>query len=248
MSRREEIEIPTEGGLLTYTVSLMRTHLCQAIDLHLTASRPTGLDWRVRSHAALSSVLHGFCAFETSVNEAGYNLFFNPNSPSYVPPPSRGHLLNKAVAGWRNLACLDKYALIFDVALGEKAPVRQEGGLRELNLLRNWIAHGFVFETTVLVTPSDIDTFTEIDREDTAGWASKFPNLKFNRLDELDHTGSRKAIVTVIDGLLQTHRVLGVPLIMNSLDGGAVTSVATYPAEASIVLDDHLARRGQPGT
>lgn len=238
-----EHEVPAEGGLLTYTVSLMRTHLCQAIDLHLVASRPSSeSDWRVRNHAAFSAVLHAFCAFETSVNEAGYHLFFRSESPSYVPPSQRSHLLKKAVAGWKNLGCLDRYALILDVALSEIVPARHESALRELNSLRNLVAHGFVFETTVLVEPNDSGTFTQIDRDDTANWAARFPYLKFNRLDELDHTDSRKAIVAAIEGLLQTHRVLRVPLIFNSLEGGHASSITLLPADAGSVFDDHLAR------
>jgi hypothetical protein len=242
MERMEEEEFPREGGLLEYTVSLMRMHLCQAIDMYFVAAAPQA-DWRVRSNSALSSVLHAYCAFETSVNEIGHLMFFHAPSKIYVPPGKRDYPLRKMIAGWDKIGCLDKFILIVELQRGRRPLPHQEAELRELNTLRNWIVHGFVFQATLLLSPNERGTFDQVDREDSVKWESKFPHLKFNRFDELDHLDARKAIVTVIDGLLETHHALGIPLFVYSLHDQCTFSAASQSTNADELFEKHLATK-----
>ena len=45
---------------------------------------------------------------------------------------------------------------------------------------------GFKYLTEI-TDPREDDIFVQIDREDTVDWRKKFPNTKFNPLDQLDH-------------------------------------------------------------
>ena len=208
--------------------------------MYLVAAEPL-TDWRVRSHSALSSVLHAFCAFESSVNELGHLMFFLPSSAIYLSTEKRGYLLSKAVAGWNRLECIEKFILLVELLHGETIRPQTEARLRELNTLRNWIAHGFAFQSTLLLAPTATGTFDQVDREDSVNWRTKFPNQKFHPLNELDHLDAHKAIVTVIEGLLVTHRASGGALVIYSLGGRPSISEAIYPSEAEVVFQQHLA-------
>jgi hypothetical protein len=91
-------------------------------------------------------------------------------------------------------------ALPEQVGLPQQPALPQEllCDLRELNKLRNWIAHGFVYKTTVLVEKNSQGTYDEVDVENEVDWAKSFPRTAFNTLDSLDNEDARKGLLIAL--------------------------------------------------
>src|SRR5262249_43661113 len=126
-----------------------------------------------------TSILHGFCALESIINDLGYEMFFHPESARYVHPEKRDVLLKRFVQSWDKNVSLDKLDLILSYSLNRSLPSQIKSKLRELNILRNWIAHGFTYTTTFLLEPNtdrDNGGCNIVDRQDSVDWKSKFPN------------------------------------------------------------------------
>jgi hypothetical protein len=196
-----------DGVLHIITKSIDSEHLGHAVDQMKKSKRvsqnaQTGFDKMLINRCALSSILHGFCALESIISHLGYEMFFHPKSERYIAPENREPLLKKYIRSWDKAACLDKLSVIlFYVANLELTP-NLDTRLRELNTLRNWIAHGFSYTTTFLLEPkgdSEPNTYTVVDMENSIDWKSKFPNTKFKPLDKVDYEDAQIALAIVLE-------------------------------------------------
>ena len=203
------MSIQIDGELHTIMQSLESDHLGQAFDLLIqlkeVSSEQAALGSSVKERRlALSCIIHSFCALESAVNRLGYELFFDPVSEIYVPEEERDFLLNKFIKTWDRGATLEKLHFIAFYAGSRHTAAQLEAKLRELNILRNWLVHGFTYKTTFLLEPSsegDAGFFTVVDFEESVDWRKKFPNCKFNSLSNLRFEDARKAIVIVLESL-----------------------------------------------
>lgn len=194
--------------LLEYPISLTYTHFSQALDLYLICDATAATmnwdrntyprDWIVRQNMSLSSVIHSFCAVEATVNTISYKIFRTTDHPRYVEPSQRTFLLNKSISNWKTVQCIDKFCLLFDCAKCPAPPQDLLTDLRELNNLRNWIVHGFVYGTTALLEKNSRGTYDEVDTDDELDWSRHFPKNKFNRLDRLCKLDARKALLIAL--------------------------------------------------
>jgi hypothetical protein len=194
------------NDLLEITPGLTAEHLSLAVEqffssreLRVNPTHPWS--WIKAKRYSLSSIIHAYSGLESATNVVGYNLFFNPDSNRYVPPEQRDIPLKRMVDAWQNrLSNVDKLNYILSVS-GSNVPPRLESELRELNSLRNWLAHGFPYKYIVLVEKQETGTLLEVDREDMHNWQSRFSNTKFHPPDRIDDTDAHTAIRIVLESL-----------------------------------------------
>jgi hypothetical protein len=192
-------------------VSLGYAHISQAIDLYLIAEGNAPIlgwdkdryppDWIVRKNMSLSCIIHSFCAVESAVNTIAYNIFRNQNHPHYLAPDDRSFLLKKCVSNWKSLQCIDKYCVLLECAKKKEIPQELLADLRELNNLRNWIVHGFVYKSTILLEKNAEGNYDEIDVENEIDWLKHFPRNRFHPLDRIDSLDARKALLIALRAL-----------------------------------------------
>jgi hypothetical protein len=103
--------------------------------------------------------------------------------------------------------------------------------LRELNNLRNWIVHGFVYKTTVLVEKNSEGQYDEVDVENEIDWLKHFPRNRFNSLDRIDERDARKALLISFRALTWLQRADHSALIIHSY---------TKPRHATVVTDTNF--------
>ncbi|MDP1716233.1 MAG: hypothetical protein Q8L41_15960 [Anaerolineales bacterium] len=199
----------SSGDLQTLTVSLESLHLGHAVDLMrkskaVSKTAKTGWEKELVQRCAISSILHGFCALESTINYFGYEMFFYKDSQRYIPTETRDYLLTKFLANWDKGKALEKLEFIFSYSKAS-LPEKLLNELRELNNLRNLIAHGFVYRTTLLLDPQDspdndenTQSYSVIDTEDNVDWKKKFPNTKFKPLAKMDFDDSQVALTIVL--------------------------------------------------
>ena len=192
--------------LLEITYNLAGEHLSLAVrqlfrsrELRMNPEHPWS--WVEAHREALSSILHAYSGFEAAVNLIGHNLFFNTRSRTYVPLERRDLPLQRMVQAWpKSVAVTEKLNYILSVSGGDLPP-KLKNELCELNNLRNWIAHGFSYSTTVLVEKQEDGTLLQVDREDEVDWGAKFPNTKFQALDLIDDHDGTTAVEVVLEGM-----------------------------------------------
>ncbi len=194
----------------------------------------------------MSSIIHSYCALESAINEIGYAAFFEEDSALYVNIQNRVYTLRKTIANWKTVSCIDKLLIIVESLSGTTIPNNQIDELRELNNLRNWLVHGFVFKSTVLLeqNPSESGTYTQVDREDSINWSQQFRLTKFNSIDELDVEDARKALIIVLRILQKIMGIENKPIILTNYIYGPCTSVF-WPNDTlsgANMIDQHLAK------
>ena len=220
--------------LHTHTLSLDSMHLGHAIDLMrrsklIAESAHTGWDKSLVHRCAVSGILHGFCALENVVNLSGYEMFFHPESARYVPPDKRDFLLKRFVKTWRRAAILDKLEFILHYGDQMEIPDNLGNRLRELNTMRNCIAHGFIYTRTFLLEStgnSDDGEFYVYDAEDSADWRRKFPSTRFKSLDSIDYEDTRIALTIVLEAL---------KLLSESMQQPVAIFTCEYPPEYRVL-------------
>lgn len=192
-----------------YTLSdtIIDLHLGHAVEqMHkanlLAKKAKTGFETNLVTRSSLSSILHSFCALESAINMAGQQIFNNPISNIYFPESKRNFTLNKFIKSWDNKSVLDKMMVILECAEREPLPKKLETQLREFNLIRNWIAHGFAYVTTLTVEETENPNILNITKtEGDIDWKSKFSNTKFNELKKLRAEDSQTALKITIEVL-----------------------------------------------
>ena len=124
----------------------------------------------------------------------------------FIPADQRIFALQKLSQQWARLSFIDKLRLLISTFDPAVIAPSDDAKIRELNLLRNWIAHGFCYQTTFLLeTDEEEDTgiYRVADQEDSVSWATKFPNSGFKSIAELDHRDARLALEIVLTLLRQ---------------------------------------------
>lgn len=223
-----------EDELVTHTISLTNTHFSQALDLYAAAkdfadSPSFPYDWIRSKYASISSIIHSYSALESVVSETGHCLFFAKESYLFTPPDRINYTLRKTISNWSNTTCLDKLSIIAEQLSGESIAQKLINELRELNNLRNWIAHGFVFQSTLLLqekgTSGEDYVYDLVDREDSVDWAKKFPNTKFSPLDEINLNDARIALVISLSAVLFIYQFRQEPFALTSYYYGPFYSI-----------------------
>lgn len=241
-----------DGELVTHTVSMSLVHLSQAIDMYLQArdeasSRNKPYRWIQSRYNSISSIIHSYSAMESIVSETGHQVFFEEDSYLYVSVEKRSFALRKVLSNWKYASCLDKLNIIIEQASNALLPPKLSAELNEFNNLRNWLVHGFVYKSTLLLEKEngEEDTFTLVDREDSVDWSSKFPNTKFSALDELNENDAKKALVISLSVIKFIYQYRKEPFLLLSYyygphyhlvtdeDKNAETTLEEYLKEAS---------------
>jgi hypothetical protein len=209
------VSIVIDDELHTITNSLEMMHLGHSVDMMRKSKKvfetaKTGWDKELVNRCVVSSILHGFCALESVINLFGNEMFFHQDSKRYIPPEKRGFLLKKFIETWNKAPSIEKLRVILAHSGNSELsalPAKLDNELRELNNLRNWIAHGFIYTTTFLLEPTEggnteqDQSYTIHDMEDSVNWQRKFPNTKFKSLKELNYEDAQIALTIVLKTL-----------------------------------------------
>jgi hypothetical protein len=210
-------------------ISLGYTHLSQAIDLYLIADSHS--DWRVSHGMTISSIIHSYCAIESTVNTIAYGIFRREDHPHYIAPIHRSFLLKKCLSNWKTLQFIDKFCLLFDCAKQVQPSENVLADLRELNNLRNWIVHGFVYKKTLLLEKTSEGEYEGVDEEDEINWLGHFPKNHFNPLDQMDERDARKVLLIALRALA---------LVQVTLERLFVVTSNRTPSRFTLVTDTNF--------
>ena len=195
--------------LETITQSVVPDHLGQAFDLlreskEVERADSDSLSKLKERRIAISCIIHSFCVLDSVVNYFGDELFFDLDSQRFVKETERDMPFKKLLKSWNKMSCLDKLQLVLYYSDSRELQANLAARLRELNILRNWLVHGFTYKTTFLLESSPEKgegTFTVVDYEESIDWRKKFPNTKFNSLGGLYFEDARKALTIVLEAL-----------------------------------------------
>jgi hypothetical protein len=225
---------PKNDPLLTYDQPLAAGHTFAAFQALAYIRRILASDHILSlvyaGHQALSVILHSYSALEATVNYRGHQLLFSSENPNYIPPAERDIALDFLAKSWpRMLQVPEKVKFVIERA-GSKLPPRLETDLRELGLLRNWICHGVVVSTTLLVSPSPLneelavtstaDCLEVWDRQDSIDWVAKFPNTRFQSFDRLGYSDGFTALRITLECIVLLIGAGAVPLVLSYADAG----------------------------
>ena len=173
------------GELLTVTHSLAGAHLGHALDslFECRVKHPI-----IENRRSVSIIVHAFSGLESLVNLIGTQLFFDRDSGFYILEENRDYALKRLIQKWDTMPALGKIDLILSQTQEANLPPHLRSQLGELNNLRNWVVHGFIYRETVLLEPKGEGEkgYALIDKEVHVNWAEKFPTTKFKILEELN--------------------------------------------------------------
>jgi hypothetical protein len=207
-------KLPSEG-LWSYSVDLTSTHIeaavgaaAEARQLHMSKESVSGKN--KERHKTITAILHSYSALEAALSLLGHEFFIDAESGRYISQTDRDIGLDMLARGWfRTVTVPDK--LRFAVARGGRPiAAKLESQLRELGNLRNWLAHGFVYKTTLLLRMAENQTsFEVLDQEVSVNWSAKFPNTRFSPLDQLNYSDCITALTIVFESLREISAATG---------------------------------------
>lgn len=238
--------------LQEFPVSLRYTHISQAIDLYLIADGNAPIlscnkeiyppSWIVRAHMSVSSIIHSFCAVESAVNAIAYQIFRDDKHPHYISPIDRSFVLRKIISNWKAMQCIDKFCVLLECTKQTEPPQDLLADLRELNNLRNWIVHGFVYKSTILLEKNTDGTYDEVDVENEIDWRKHFPRNTFQPLDRIDSSDARKALLIALRALawLQPADHSGMLIIPSYMKPPSATLVTDTNFDFAAMLDSRI--------
>ena len=234
-------DLMSDYNFISYPVALTYRHLEISINQYANSMAVSGeaWSWIQQAESALSSILHAFFAFETSVNMLGHERFFNKNSDFFIAPDSRSLLLRKFVSRWQIASCIDKYELLADLDESINLDSRHLAELREVNTLRNKLAHGFVYQTYILTETSGL----EVVREDDVDWRRMFPHLGIEFLDRLNHENAKKVLEVCLHGYALASWMRKVAPLLMSHTQRPVTTIGKEGDDGIKLLADHMLAR-----
>jgi hypothetical protein len=197
-----------QEGLWTFYQTLTATHLQAALEtLHDARERLASDSDHVRHikarHSAISAIIHCYCALESALNLLGHEMFDDPESRRYICPQHRDVPLELLVKAWsRKLPIVEKLRFVVSRA-GLTCSASLAAQLAELTTLRNWLVHGFIYKTTLLLSRTGDTSFNVLGREDSVEWQKRFPNSKFQPFDLLSYEDGVTALRIVFEALKQ---------------------------------------------
>lgn len=203
-----------ENELQNFTVDLVSAHLSQAINLYNQSDNNKRMLCMNR-YNCISSIIHSVSAVEACVSRIAYETFYNKKSIWYISKEKRDIPLNRMIDSWFSVQTLEKINLFLQIFSKTKLNASLESKFRELNNLRNWLVHGFCYETVYLLSPNGNDIFDLIDKEDSISWELKFKINKFNSIDEIDKTDAYKALKISLEILQKLSELNIVSIIIN---------------------------------
>jgi len=237
-----------DGELITHTVSLTQVHMSQAIDTYLRArdeasskSKPYG--WIQSTYNSISSIMHSYSAMESVISGTGHQVFFEDHSDLYVSGEKRNFALTKVINNWKYASCLDKLNIIIEQISQNTLPSKLTAELSEFNNLRNWLFHGFVYKSTLLLEKHNEEegTFTLVDREDSVDWERRFPNTKFSALDNLSHGDAKKALLISLSVINFIYRFRKEPFsLLSYYYGPYFHLIGEKDRDAATILEEYF--------
>lgn len=131
---------------------------------------------------ALSSIMHSFAAFEGQVNRIAYGILREPQNPHFIPAEKRTYEFREMIARWDVGLAIDKKVEFLLGLRNTNQPADLLPNPRELVLLRNWIVHGKVYRTELLIERKgeEPNSGTLHLRADGEEWAPKVPALQIS--------------------------------------------------------------------
>lgn len=183
--------------LQTWTSDLISTHFAQAIELFCEAKNCK--HFMTKNTYYISSIIHSVSAVEACASKIAYQVFEDKTSPYFLPRENRDIPLTRMLTSWFNVQTLEKINLFLSMFKNLTLDKSLESKFRELNSLRNWLVHGFCYDTTYLfkqITEEDLEI---IDSEDSVDWKKKFPINKFNSIKEINEVDAYKALTIAFD-------------------------------------------------
>lgn len=203
-----------ETDVLQLTNTLSSDHLQHALDLLATSKRHHDPSkWRPSddeeqlwpdktSHLyALSSMMHAFAALEGHVNRIAYAILREHQFPYFVAPENRTFEFKELISKWDGNLSLEKKMQFLLDQQHATYPGYLIPNLRELSNLRNWIVHGNVYRTALLVERSadKPNSGTVWLRANDEEWAPRFPSYKFPMPDRLSYPDARKFFIGIVE-------------------------------------------------
>jgi hypothetical protein len=185
-----------------------------AVDLyHLSRAAETTmpLPGNRSQRLATAAVIQAVVALEATVNALGHDFLFDESQPQYIQPNASDvpmHLLRQA---WpRSLTLVEKLRFVLS-RFSEPLEAAVASRLSELLTYRNWLAHGYIYRTQLLLEYLDDKEIVmhEHDRDDSVKWAVRFPNLKFSSLDAVAPKDAEASLRVMLEVLASIARSCG---------------------------------------
>lgn len=239
-----------EADVLETPQTLAQQHVAQALallavakrhhDPHSTISERIWPDVSVHHHT-LSVIMHGFAALEGHVNRLAYALLQEEGSPHFVKPQERTYEFRDLVSKWDGQLGIDrKIEFLLERA---KSPAQSTllPRVRELTLLRNWVVHGKVYHTAVLVERSGSEFGSGIVhlRADGQPWTPKFPHFKFPMPDQLSYPDARNFFLGCCEAINVLSEAYKYPFII-ILNASPARVLLLGTNDAMTKLSDHI--------
>ena len=211
------------GELITITHSQVSAHLGTALDslFECRAGYPV-----IENRRSASVIIHAFSGLESLVNLLGTQMFFDKDFAFYISEKNRDYALKRLIRKWKIMPVLEKIELVLSQVQGAYLPQYLKSQLGELNNLRNWIVHGFIYKETILIDdmadePSVVDSEVHID------WVEKFPTTKFKLLSDLDRDDACLALRISLETIQIIGAAFHYPVVVfRMLPDGSISTVA----------------------
>jgi hypothetical protein len=237
-----------EPDVLQMTNTLAFEHMHQALELLAISKRNHDPSWQPSDDAdgvwpdptahryALSSMMHAFGALEGHVNRVAYAVLREATFPYFVAPEKRTLEFRDLVSKWDSGLSIDKKVEFLLGSRGVQYPAYLIPSLRELMLLRNWIVHGKVYRTAMLIERSSDkpNSGTVHLRADDEEWAPKFPRFKFPMPDRLSYPDAREFLLAVADTLSHLADAYNFPPVVLVGPKGSVRAIILSAATDAI--------------
>jgi len=186
--------------------------------------------------------MHAFAALEGHVNRIAYAILREPEFPYFVAQENRTVEFGDLVSKWDGSLSIEKKTQFL---LGQRHatyPGYLIPSLRELTNLRNWIVHGKVYRTALLIERSadKPNSGTLRLRADDEEWAPRFPRYKFPMPDRLSYPDARKFFIGIVETMsylgdaykMPSLVIVGEPgslkVILLSAESDAISQVSSY--------------------
>ncbi|APF25230.1 MULTISPECIES: hypothetical protein [Clostridium] len=190
-----------QNKLQTLTSDLISTHLSQAFNLYYQCSRNN--TQFTKRYYCISCIIHSVSAIEACISKIAYETFDNAKSSFYIPVEKRNISLSIIINTWFKMQTIDKINLFLQMFEKNRLDKILESKFKELDNLRNWLIHGPCYDTIYLLEPKGDNNFDLIDKKDSIHWECRYPNSKFNSLEDIDETDAYKALEISLEVLKQ---------------------------------------------
>ena len=179
-----------------------------AADLyHLTREslEKTPLPGNRSTSLAIATIVHSVAAIEATANAIGHDFLFDEHHREFIPRDGQNVAMEILRAAWaRSLSTVKKLQFIHS-QYNATFPESTASNLEELAKYRNWLVHGYIFRTQLLLEFEDdrLGILKEHDRVDSVNWKDRFPHLKLSPLDSVSPNDAKNALRMMLQVLCE---------------------------------------------